>query len=69
MKVNFDKLPASAVVRLPVVMAITGLSRPTIWRRERERKFPAKVRLGPSMVGWRVGDLRDWLAGLEQRAA
>jgi len=29
---NFDQLPNSAYVRLPVIMALYGVSAPTIWR-------------------------------------
>ena len=34
------------MVRLPEVLEITGLSRTTIWRRERDGSFPPPIRLG-----------------------
>lgn len=55
------------VVRLPEVMEITGLSRTTIWRRERDGSFPPPIRLGGEhtrAVGWREADIYDWIDGL-----
>jgi len=49
------------VVRLPEVLEITGLSRTTIWRRERYGSLPSPFRLGGERtraVGWREGHLR-----------
>ena len=34
------------VVRLPEVLEITGLSRTTIWRRERDGSFPRPIPFG-----------------------
>ena len=59
------------VVRLPEVLEITGLSRTTIWRREREGSFPAPFRLGGEgtrAVGWREQDIYDWIDSLSSAA-
>ncbi len=59
------------VVRLPEVLDITGLSRTTIWRRERDGSFPAPFRLGGEhtrAVGWREQDIYDWINGLSPAA-
>ncbi|MYB46043.1 MAG: AlpA family phage regulatory protein [Acidimicrobiia bacterium] len=59
------------VVRLPEVLEITGLSRTTIWRREREGSFPAPFRLGGEgtrAVGWREQDIYDWIDSLPSAA-
>ncbi|WP_420614238.1 helix-turn-helix transcriptional regulator [Candidatus Spongiisocius sp.] len=55
------------IVRLPEVMEITGLSRTTIWRRERDGSFPPPIRLGGEhtrAMGWREQDIYDWIDGL-----
>ncbi|MCP4867685.1 MAG: AlpA family phage regulatory protein [Proteobacteria bacterium] len=49
------------VLRQPEVCSTTGLSRTTIWRLERDGKFPKRRRLGRQAVGWMEGDVRAWL--------
>ena len=59
------------VVRLPEVLEITGLSRSTIWRRERDGSFPPPFRLGGERtraVGWREQDIYDWIDSLSPAA-
>ncbi|MDE0138702.1 MAG: AlpA family phage regulatory protein [bacterium] len=59
------------VVRLPEVLEITGLSRTTIWRRERDGSFPPPIRIGGERtraVGWREQDICDWIDGLSPAA-
>ena len=56
---QFDSLPDSAHVRLPVVAALHGISDPTVWRWVKSGRLPSPVKLGPNTTGWRVGDLRD----------
>ena len=34
------------------VKSVVGLSRPTVWRMEREGKFPKRVQISPGRVGW-----------------
>jgi predicted DNA-binding transcriptional regulator AlpA len=55
---QFDSLPDSAHVRLPVVAALNGISDPTVWRWVKAGRLPQPVKLGPNTTGWRVGDLR-----------
>lgn len=49
--------PPDKIIRSKEVQALTGLSRTTIWRLEREGKFPARVPLTASNVGWRLTDV------------
>ncbi|UJB63266.1 AlpA family phage regulatory protein [Acidovorax sp. YS12] len=58
---DFDHLPNSAHVRLPVVMALLGCSRATVWRRVKEGCWPAPLKFGGRMALWNVGDLRKLL--------
>lgn len=62
---------SSRIVRLSEVIEITGLSRTTIWRRERDGSFPPPIRLGGEhtrAVGWREEDIYDWIDGLSPAA-
>lgn len=49
------------ILRAKEVQEITGLSRTTIWRLERAGKFPARVPLTASNVGWRQVDIQEWI--------
>lgn len=53
--------PPDKIIRSKEVQALTGLSRTTIWRLEREGKFPARVPLSTSNVGWRLSDIQEWI--------
>ena len=48
-------LPGSAVEEK------TSLSRSTIWRLERDGKFPKKCRLSANRVGWLQSEIMAWL--------
>ncbi len=48
------------IIRLPAVLAMTGLSASSIYRLERRGDFPARVRLGPNAVGWLAADVEAW---------
>ena len=67
--VNFDRLPDSAHVRLPVVAALHGISAPTVWRWVKSGRLAAPVKLGPNTTAWRVGDLRSAIPGQAKAAA
>jgi len=49
------------VLRTPTVIRVTGLSRTTLWRLERQGEFPARIRLGPNSIGWRAEDIARWI--------
>jgi prophage regulatory protein len=40
------------ILRMREVMAVTGLSRSTIWRQVRARKFPPPMELSDNAIGW-----------------
>lgn len=58
---DFDSLPDSAHVRLPVVAALHGISTVTVWRWAKDGRLPAPIRRG-GVTAWKVGDLRKALA-------
>lgn len=60
---NFDALPDSAFVRLPVVSALFAFSPATVWRKVKARTIPAPRKLSESVTAWNVGQLRKALNG------
>ena len=54
------------VIRKPELLAMIGLSDPTIWRMEKDGKFPKRIRLGGNSCGWLLSEV---MAFLDQRAA
>lgn len=52
---------ALTILRRKQVEAATGLSRSTIYQRIKDKTFPAAVQLGPRAVGWRTGDIENFL--------
>ncbi len=33
----------------------------TIWRWERDQRFPARIRIGPNRVAWRLSEILAWI--------
>ena len=62
---NFDQLPDSAQVRLPVVKGLYGCSTATIWRSVKAGIIPKPEKLTPRISSWNVGKLRRARAGNE----
>ena len=53
--------PPTRFLRLPEVMARTGLSRSTIYVRLAEGRFPRPVALGGRAVGWIEAEVDEWV--------
>lgn len=51
----------SRLIRWSELSRITGLGRTTIWRREKQGRFPKKVDLGGGLVAWREDQVQEWL--------
>jgi predicted DNA-binding transcriptional regulator AlpA len=60
-----DALMVPAFFRLPDVLRITGLSRPTLYRRIAAASFPPPVRLGGRTCGWARTELLSWISDPE----
>ncbi|RKR44562.1 AlpA family phage regulatory protein [Paraburkholderia sp. BL17N1] len=50
-----------AILRLPKVLEETGSSTSEVYRRIAAGTFPRQVRLGAKSVGWRRGDIDEFL--------
>jgi predicted DNA-binding transcriptional regulator AlpA len=57
--INFDQLPDSAHVRLPVVKALYACSSATVWRSVKAGRIPKPYNLTPHTSSWNVGELRQ----------
>jgi prophage regulatory protein len=51
------------LIRLPEVRRLTGLSRTSIYRLEREGRFVARVRIGDRAIAWRLAEVVAWIEG------
>jgi len=58
---NFDQLPDSAQIRLPVVKALLGVSTATVWRMVKSQKLKTS-KLTERTTTFNVGELRALLA-------
>lgn len=61
---NRSDYPAPiAIIRLAELQRrFVPMSRVSIWRKVRNKEFPAPIRLGDRAIGWRVADVEAWLA-------
>ena len=53
--------PPIRILRLPEVVARTGLSRSTIYARLEQGRFPRPVALGGRAVGWIESEIDEWI--------
>lgn len=59
---NFDNLPDSAYIRLPVLKRLYGISAASCWRGVKNKTIPAPVKLSERCTCWNVGQVRAALA-------
>lgn len=52
--------------RKPEVLARVGVSDSTLWRMERDGKFPKRRTIGAGVAGWLSNEIDDWFAKLEE---
>jgi prophage regulatory protein len=55
-------LASDRIVRLKTVLARTGLSRSTIYRKIAEGTFPPQIKISVNGAGWRESDIDRWVA-------
>ena len=55
------RAPPCRMLRFVDVIACTGLSRTTIWRRVKAGTFPAPLSLGDNSCGWPENLIIDWI--------
>ncbi len=64
-----EELPrrAGRLLRLPEVIELAGLSRPSIYRLERDGRFPKRVQISDNAVGWYEREVLAWRARRPRR--
>ncbi len=62
LKQSVDRQKAINKKRL---LELVDVSYSTWWRLERAGKAPKRIRLSPGRVGWRLGEVLDFLASRE----
>lgn len=54
-------LPATGFVRQKLLLRFVPFSRATLWRRVRDRSFPAPIKISAGVTAWRVEEVRRWI--------
>ena len=49
------------ILRLPAVLARTGLSRSTLYRKIEQGKSPRQIKISERCAGWRQSAVEEWL--------
>lgn len=49
------------IIRIRTVLARTGLSRSTLYRKMNEGTFPSQVRISVHGAGWRESAINNWI--------
>jgi prophage regulatory protein len=52
------------ILQEPDVRRLTGVSRGTRWRWEKDGEFPQRVRLGKNIIGWREHEILQWIQSM-----
>lgn len=50
------------IIRLQTVLARTGLSRSTLYRKIAEGTFPAQLKISVHGAGWHESEINRWIA-------
>jgi prophage regulatory protein len=58
---NINRDPLFRVLRLPIVLAKTGVSRATIYRLVKRGDFPSPHKLSERTSVWNEADVDSWL--------
>lgn len=50
------------IIRLPAVLDMIGMSKPSVYNMIKRGDFPAPIKLGPKASGWLVNEVQGWIA-------
>ncbi len=53
---------AARFIKISEVLAIVGLSKSEVWRRIKESRFPAPIKLGERCTRFEEGEVQAWAA-------
>ncbi|MBL8454249.1 MAG: AlpA family phage regulatory protein [Zoogloea sp.] len=54
-------LPATGFVRQAQLLPLVPFSAATLWRKVKDRTFPAPVKLSERITAWKVEEVRAWI--------
>lgn len=54
------------LIRISELIQKTGLSSSTIWRLEKQGKFPLRKKVGSSSVAWIESEIDSWINNLSK---
>jgi prophage regulatory protein len=49
------------LIPITELLAITSFSKATVYRKVREKSFPAPLKIGKSRVAWRTSSISTWM--------
>jgi prophage regulatory protein len=49
------------IIRLPELIKLVGLSKPTIYKHIKTGKFPAQIKLNGPLSGWIESEVQAWI--------
>lgn len=58
---NTESLNPHQLLRLPAVVALTGLSRSTIYRLIDADEFPSGIKLTKNTTAWAANEVASWI--------
>jgi prophage regulatory protein len=50
------------IIREPELLKLVGLSRTTLWRREKAGDFPQRRQISSRSVGWLESEVLEWIS-------
>ncbi len=56
------ELPSKGLLRWQQFQPFVGISKSTIWDWSKTGKFPAPLKLSPTVTVWKASDIHAWLA-------
>ena len=59
---DISNLPNDALIRLPIVIALTGRKRSSIYNDISLNVFPRPFKIGSRAVAFKLGDIREWIS-------
>lgn len=62
-------VPLDEILSLSDVIAITNMSRATIYRGQSAGTFPQSLQISPNRIGWRASTINSWMDGLRSSTA
>ena len=50
------------IIRLPAVMQMIGMSKPSVYAMIKQGKFPRQIKIGAKASGWVLSEIEQWIS-------